>query len=713
MTSSIQQEEVIMRLSQLNLHDPHSFLGLHEMGDKKVIRLFRPGAEEAVINLKGEKISVPQVDARGIFELVVPQNTTPIDYQIYHHSGLLTNDPYAFWPTLGDLDLHLFNAGVHYNLYEVLGAHRLIHQGTHGVRFAVWAPGAKRVSLVADFNHWDGRANPMRSLGASGIWEIFIPELDYGEKYKFEIFTAEEKILIKTDPYAFQMEQRPKTASIVASVDRFNWTDQVWMENRKTACSSRPMSIYEVHAGSWRRPYGRILNYRELAVELADYCLEMGFTHVEFMPLQEHPLDESWGYQTTGYYAVTSRFGTPEDFQWMINHLHYKGIGVIMDWVPGHFPTDDFSLGRFDGTSLYEHADLRQGFHPHWNTYIFNFGRKEVSNFLIANALFWFKKMHIDGLRVDAVASMLYLDYGRDPGSWVPNQYGGVENLEAIEFFKHLNSVVHEQVPGIIMVAEESTAFPGVTKPVRQNGLGFDMKWNMGWMNDTLRYMGKDPLFRKYHQNELTFGLLYAFSECYTLALSHDEVVHGKKSLLSKMPGDYWQQFANLRLLLSYQICQPGKKLLFMGAEIGQWNEWYSNGELDWSLLQFPIHQEMQRLVKDINHFYRYHDALFERDFDYSGFEWIDFADENNSVIAYLRKSEHETLLCIHHFTPNYYPEYYLRLPGNKRVVELFNSDSTAYGGSGKLNPQIRSTGDGIIVSLPPLATMICSITYG
>jgi 1,4-alpha-glucan branching enzyme len=694
-------------------YDPHAYLGLHPLPNGKVLRLFRPGAQEVYIEYRGERIPLKKTSSPGIFELPVAADTNLYDYRVFHQNGLLAHDPYAFWPTIGEVDLYLFGKGVHYQAYHILGAHRLFHQNVWGVRWAVWAPSARSVSVVGDFNYWDGRANPMRSLGQSGIWEIFVPGMELGEKYKFEIKTQNDQVLVKADPYGFQMEQRPKTASIVAAVDRFGWSDREWMDKRREGLGKmRPINIYEVHAGSWRRPYGRILNYRELALELATYCIDMGYTHVEFMPIQEHPLDESWGYQVSGFYAVTSRFGTPEDFQWLVNHLHSQGIGVILDWVPGHFPTDAFSLSRFDGTALYEHEDPRQGLHPHWSTHIFNFGRREVANFLIANALFFFDKMHVDGLRVDAVASILYLDYGRNSGEWIPNIYGGKENLEAIAFLKHLQSIVHEKFPGVLMIAEESTAFPGVTCPVGYGGLGFDMKWNMGWMNDTLRYFSKDPLFRRYHHHDLTFGLLYAFSERFTLPLSHDEVVHGKGSLLGKMPGDLWQKFANLRLLLSYQMCQPGKKLLFMGGEIGQWNEWYCKTELDWGLLHFPAHQGVQTMCRELNHLYKDRPALWERDFDHTGFSWVDFSDIDNSVIAYLRKSSEGELLCVHHFTPNYLPHYFLKLPNIHSIKEVFNSDSEKYGGSGKINPQADIHHDGISFQLSPLATLIFEVQF-
>ncbi len=701
-------------------YDPHTILGLHITPEgKKLIRLWRPGASVLFLELFGHTVPATQVHNTGLFEVQVPPHTSFTDYRVYHQSGLLAADPYTFIPTIGEVDLYLFAKGVHYQLWQVMGGRVTTHQGVNGVKFTVWAPNAKRVSIVGDFNHWNGLTNPMRSIGHSGVWELFIPGLREGEKYKFEIKTQSGELLLKTDPYGYSSEVRPATASIVVNLDRFQWSDQEWMDKRKTKIyAALPCTTYEVHLGSWKRQHGQFLNYRELAKELTAYCTEMGFTHVELLPIQEHPLDESWGYQVTGFYAPTSRHGTPEDFQWFVNELHNHNIGVILDWVPGHFPTDLFALSRFDGTALYEHADPRQGMHPHWNTHIFNFARHEVSNFLIGNALYWLKEMHIDGLRVDAVASMLYLDYGRDSQDWIPNRHGSHENLDAIEFLKHLNAIVHQQFPGVLTIAEESTSFAKVTYPVEEGGLGFDFKWNMGWMNDTLRYYSKDMLFRRYHHNDLTFGLLYAFTERFVLVLSHDEVVHGKQSLLSKMPGDLWQKFANLRLLYSYMICQPGKKLLFMGGEIAQWNEWSCKGVLDWELLHFIPHQEVQRMVKDANHFYLQHPALWEKDFHYSGFEWVDFADLDNSVISYLRKSSQEYLLCVHNFTPVYHAEYIVYLKNVNTIQEVFNSDSHQYGGSGKINPCPDLLNDalgspfGIQLQMPPLATMIFQITF-
>ncbi len=616
-----------------------------------------------------------------------------------------------YTPLFGELDAHLFSRGVHYELYQVMGGRVASHEGCKGVRFMVWAPNARSVSVVGDFNAWDGRVHPLRCAGDSGVWELFVPGLLSGERYKFEIHTAEGYLLIKADPFALFSELRPANASVVFDVDQHVWNDTQWLQKRG-AWKKQPLNIYEVHLGSWRRNDGRFLNYRELAPLLSAYCKEMGFTHVELMPIAEHPLDESWGYQVTGFYAVTSRYGTPADFQYFVDYLHQENVGVILDWVPAHFPVDEFALTRFDGSCLFEHEDPRKGFHPHWNTLIFNYGRFEVSNFLIASALFWLDKMHIDGLRVDAVASMLYLDYGREEGEWIPNIYGGKENLEAIAFLKHLNSIVHQRFPDTILCAEESTSFLGVTHPLEQGGLGFDLKWNMGWMNDTLHYFRKDPLYRHYYHNELTFGLLYAFSEHFILSLSHDEVVHGKASLISKMPGDDWQKFANMRLLYSYLICQPGKKMIFMGAEIGQWNEWSCGEELHWYLLNHVPHQGLKRLVKDLNHFYQSRRALWELDAEARSFEWIDFFDKQNSVISYLRKGEDSYLACVHNFTPIYVPEYFIRLTHIKRVVEVFNTDGEEYGGSGKINRTAATSPDGFVIQLAPLATLIFEIVF-
>ena len=695
--------------------NPHGVLGLHVgLSQNKVIRLWQPESQEVFLEVSGNRVQAQKTEAEGLFEVEVGEDVEALDYRVYHLNGLLNHDPYAFHPTFGEVDAHLFSKGVHYQLYEVLGARRCEHQGCTGTKFAVWAPSAIAVFLVGDFNCWDDRRNPMRSMGSSGVWELFIPGLEIGVRYKFCIITREGIKRFKADPFALCSELRPSTCSIVDSVDVYRWKDDLWMNERKFKDLNRPTVVYEVHLGSWKGEKGGFLNYRELARLLASYCKEMGFTHVELLPIAEHPLDESWGYQVSGFYSVTSRYGSPQDFQYFVDHMHQEGVGVILDWVVAHFPLDDFSLAQFDGTSLYEHEDPRRGFHPHWNTCIFNYGRVEVSNFLIANALFWMDKMHIDGLRVDAVASMIYLDYGRENGGWIPNQYGGRENLEAIEFLKHLNSIVHEKFPKVLMIAEESTAFTGVTHPLEWNGMGFDLKWNMGWMNDTLKYFKTDPLYRLYHSRELTFGILYIFSERFMLALSHDEVVHGKASLLSKMPGDLWQKFANLRLLYSYMICQPGKKLLFMGGEIGQWNEWNCKQPLDWNLLDYPLHQGLQKEVKEMNGFYQRYPALWEYDFEGRGFEWVDFSDHRNSVISYLRKGKHQCLLCVHNFTPAYFESYCLPLQNVRELKEVFSTDREEYGGSGKLNSftSIRTGQKELSFCLAPLATLIFEVQF-
>ncbi|MBM3207223.1 MAG: 1,4-alpha-glucan branching protein GlgB [Chlamydiae bacterium] len=703
---------------QSNIHNPHGLLGIHSLNEKsKVIRLWRPQATSIYLEVKGEILQSTLVHKDGIFELRVPSSIGPKDYKVYHHGGLLSFDPYAFSPTIGDLDAYLFSQGVHYKLYDILGARLHTENGVQGVRFSLWAPSARSVSLIGDFNHWDGRVNPMRSLGGCGLWEIFIPGLAVGEKYKFEIVTSEGTIKVKSDPMAYYSELRPNTASIVADVDTYQWNDTQWRLKKQHSNIETPVLIYEVHLSSWKRSEHGFINFRQLAHELAEYCRYMGFTHVELLPISEHPLDESWGYQITGPFAITSRHGNPSDFQYFVDYMHQNQIGVIVDWVAAHFPVDDFSLAQFDGTCLYEHQDPKQGFHPHWNTYIYNYGRKEVSNFLIANALFWFDKMHVDGLRVDAVASMLYLDYGREDGQWIPNKYGGKENLEAVEFLKHLNSIVHEQFPKALMIAEESTSYPGVTHSLESGGLGFDMKWNMGWMNDTLSYFKTDPFFRRYHHNQLTFGLLYAFSEKFALVLSHDEVVHGKASLLSKMPGDTWQKFANLRLIYSYMLCQPGKKLIFMGAELGQWTEWSCKEELPWYLLDFPYHKGIQNLVRDINHFYQNNSSLWSRDFDSRGFEWVEFSDRVNSVVSYLRKSDQEIVLCVHNFTPSYFSEYFIPLKNIESIEEVFNTDREEYEGSGKINTFVNLCYEGyscvgFTMQLPPLATAIFKVNF-
>lgn len=703
-----------------NYYNPHVILGLHPSHTGcKVIRVWRPGATEIWCEVDQQIVPMERGHEEGVFEKHVRANLTPKDYRIYHPNGSLEHDPYACFTTWSDTDLYLFGRGTHYTLYRTMGGRLVIHEGILGAKFSVWAPNARSVALIGDFNFWDPRLNPMRCLGYSGVWELFLPGSWDGMRYKFALETHSGDLIYKADPYAVATEVRPATASILRSLDHHSWNDHQWMERRRTAPSirERPLSIYEVHLGSWDQSLVDGVNYRALAYSLANYCCQMGFNAIELLPVQEHPLDESWGYQVSGFFAPTSRYGTLQEFQEFIDILHQAKIAVLLDWVPAHFPNDPFALAYFDGSPLYEHAHPDEGFHPHWKTHIFNYGRHEVSNFLLASALFWIEEMHVDGLRVDAVASMLYRDYGREGAAWVPNIYGGKENLEAIEFLKHLNSILHHRNPGVITIAEESTAFPGVTHAVEHGGLGFDLKWNMGWMNDTLCYFRKDPIFRSYHHHHLTFPLLFAFSEAFCLVLSHDEVVHGKGSLLTKMPGDLWQKFANLRLLVSYMFCQPGKKLLFMGGELGAWDEWHCKTSLNWSLLEFDTHRGVQKLVKDLNYLYQEHGSFWEKESGWETFEWVDFQDCSQSVISYLRKGKHETLLCIHHFTPNYYPHYFLPLPGVQSVEEVLNTDAIEYGGSGKTNPSVRVVFDqerpcGIALSLPPLGTSILSVNW-
>ena len=594
---------------------------------------------------------------------------------------------YPFPQILTDFDLHLLGEGTHYKNYEKLGAHVREVKGVNGVHFAVWAPNAEAVCVIGDFNKWDGNSHKMRMLGSSGIWEIFIPGLSEGEIYKFNIKSKSGEVLEKADPYAFSSEIRPKSASIVYDIDKYTWNDAKWLSEREHHNAlDAPISMYEVHLGSWMRvpeDGNRYLTYRELAKKLAEYVKEMGYTHVQLMPVTEYPLDASWGYQTIGYFAPTSRFGKPEEFMYFVDYMHQNGIGIILDWEPDHFPKDGHGLSRFDGTCLYEHADPRKGEHQDWGTLIFNYGRNEVRNFLLSNALFWLDKYHIDGLRVDAVASMIYLDYSRQPGEWIPNQYGGNENLEAIDFLKIFNEVLHSTHPGVLTIAEESTAWTGVSRPTYLGGLGFSLKWNMGWMNDTLRYFSKDPIHRKYEHDNLTFSLLYAFTENFILVLSHDEVVHGKRSLLDKMPGDFQQRFANLRALFGYMYGHPGKKLLFMGGEIGQWWEWNHYESVHWHLLQYESHHGLQRYVRDLNRLYQSEPALYEVDFDYHGFEWIDFRDAEGSIISFIRrgKDPEDFLVFVYNFTPVARMGYRVGVPKGGFYKEVMNSDSGSYWG--------------------------------
>jgi len=630
----------------------------------------------------------------------------------------LSDSPHDLSATLGELDLHLFGEGKHERIYEKLGAHVITHDDASGVAFAVWAPNAKSVSVVGNFNDWNGSTNPMRRLGSSGVWELFIPGLREFELYKYEIKSGRQKFL-KADPYALLMEVPPSTSSIVFDT-KYKFRDRVWMNKRKKRQAWRePISIYEIHLGSWRRiteEDNRSLTYREMAPMLADYAVENGFTHVEFLPLKEHPYGPSWGYQVSAYFAPSSRYGTPDDLRFLIDHLHQHGIGVIMDWVPAHFPKDAFALARFDGTALYEHQDPRKGEHPDWGTYIFNYGRNEVRNFLIANALFWLREFHLDGLRVDAVASMLYLDYSRKEGEWVPNEFGGRENLEAISLIKELNEVTHRECPGTLMIAEESTAWPAVSHPVYAGGLGFDFKWNMGWMHDTLKYFQTDTLFRGGNHNALTFGLLYAWSENFILPFSHDEVVHMKGSLLNKMPGDEWQKFANLRALYAYMWAHPGKKLLFMGGEFGQWREWNETESLDWHLLEKPIHLGVQLLIQDLNKLYKKHGALSEADNEASGFQWIEVDNASENIIAFRRIQPltGKEIICVGNFSPVVREGHRLGLPRAGTYKQLLNSDDEKYCGGGfgvvKSIKAEKVPAHGLdysaVITLPPLATM-------
>lgn len=725
----------ITRILTCNHHDPFYYLGAHfdepEQG-MATLRTFQPHARSVKVVFADVSMAMNRTHGEGLFEISLPIDQLnnpfldPFDYryEIQFHSGvaITTNDPYRFPVDLGEQDRFLFNAGRNYKLYNHLGAHLKKICEIEGVVFRTWAPNARAVSVIGNFNSWDGRVHPMRSLGASGIWELFIPQLQENEIYKFHIRAQDGTILLKCDPFQFFGEVRPETGSVVKSVNGYKWNDHRWLETRRvTPPYDRPMSIYEVHPGSWRRDPGdpeRFLTYKELADTLIPYVKKLGFTHIELMPVMEHPLDESWGYQVTAPYSITSRYGTPEEFMYFVDMCHQNEIGVILDWVPAHFPKDAHSLGRFDGSALYEHEDHRRGSHPEWGTYIYNYGRNEVSNYLMANALFWIDKYHIDGLRVDAVASMIYLDYARKDGEWLPNCYGGKENLEAIEFLRHLNVVVYDLFPNTLLIAEESTSFYGVSKPTHHGGLGFGFKWNMGWMNDILVYFAKDPIYRKYYHNSLTFSIMYAFSENFTLPLSHDEVVHGKKSLIEKMPGDIWQKFANLRLLLLTMWMHPGKKLLFMGGEFGQWSEWYCKQSLDWHLLEDnDLHRQLQGYVGELNALYRTHPAMWELDFDGEGFRWLDLEDRNNSIISFARfaKNRKDHLVSVFNYTPQVFTLYKVGLPGNCRYEQVFCSDDGKYGGSdvsdktiySPLNEPFAQAPYHTLMTIPPLAGII------
>ena len=716
---------------------PFDFLGMHPVEAPAkpalAIRTFQPQASSVSVKRENKLHAMTRIHPDGLFEFIFSGETEFFPYRLSidlpYSAGITVprtyeiEDPYRYPPVLSDYDLHLFNEGTHFRTYRKLGAQMIEHASALGVCFAVWAPNAERVSVIGEFNQWDGRRHPMRPRGTSGIWEIFIPGLEQGDLYKYEIKTRYlGYTAIKSDPFAFAAELRPKTASVVWDLSRYNWHDEEWMSARKDRQKlDAPMAFYEVHPGSWKRApdpeYGlRWLTYRELSEELVSYVKKMGYTHIQLLPVTEFPYDGSWGYQTTGYFAPTSRFGTPDDFRYFVDKAHQAGIGVIMDWVPSHFPKDAHGLSFFDGTYLYEHADIRKGEHQDWGSLIFNYGRNEVRGFLLSSALFWLDQYHIDGLRVDAVASMLYLDYSRLPGEWIPNEFGGHENLEAVSFLKRFNEVVHLEYPDALTIAEESTAWPAVSRPTYLGGLGFDLKWNMGWMHDTLDYFHNDPIHRRYHHNNLTFSLLYAFTENFVLPFSHDEVAHGKGAMLAKMPGDYWQQFANLRALYGYMYAHPGKKLTFMGGEIGQWNEWNHAGEIDWLLLLFDSHRDIQDYVRALNTLYVAEPALHQVDFSWEGFQWIDFHDVDNSVVSFVRRAKDPSdfILVVANFTPVPREGYRVGVPADGFYRELLNSDSSYFGGGNMGNAggipaepvPWQGQANSIMMTVPPLAVV-------
>jgi len=707
-------DPVLDRIARVEHADPHSVLGLH----KGVVMAWRPGAVALSVLVGGKRIEAERVHPDGLFRATVG-DVGDYRLRVRYPDGQSfdLDDPYRFWPTIGELDIHLFNEGRHRDLWHMLGAAVREHQGTSGTSFAVWAPNARSVRVVGDFNSWDGRIHPMRSMGSSGVWEIFLPGIGEGARYKFELLTQAGQLRLKADPMAKAAENPPGTASIVTSSSH-EWRDQAWIDQRTASDPLRlPMSTYEVHLGSWRtvpEEGDRPLTYRELAVELVDYVADRGFTHVEMLPVSEHPYTPSWGYQVSSYFAPTARFGSPDDFRALVDAFHQRGIGVLVDWVPAHFPKDDWALARFDGTALYEHADPRQGEHPDWGTLVFNFGRNEVRNFLMASALYWIEELHIDGLRVDAVASMLYLDYSREAGEWVPNQFGGRENLEAVSFLQEVNTVVHAEHPGVLTVAEESTAWPGVSRPVHLGGLGFSAKWNMGWMHDTLEYFSKEPIYRRFHHHELTFGLLYAFTENFVLPLSHDEVVHGKGSLLQKMPGDRWQQLANLRALYGWMWAHPGRQLLFMGCEVAADREWSESRSVDWHLLDAEWHRGVYELVGALNRIQQAEPALWTGDFSPEGFRWIDANDADQSCYSFLRVPvgvDARPVACVANLTPVPRHGYRLGLPSAGDWEVLLNTDATEFAGSGTVVGPVLTTEDrawhgqpqSTVLTLPPL----------
>ncbi len=727
MTADIHPDAINSLLNAVH-GSPFDLLGPHQVNENQVsIRVLRPTAKKLILIDETTGTSYPMTRLReeGFFEVTLEGQAADLKYhyKAETHEGKKETfyDPYAFAPLLTEYDLYLFAEGRHLYIYEKMGAHLCEFNDVKGVHFAVWAPNAYRVGVIGSFNGWDTRVHPMRLHGASGIWELFIPGVKEGDAYKFDIRSRLRDYRVeKTDPYGYFSEKRPRTASVVSNLESFRWRDKKWMETRANGNPlNKPMSIYEVHLGSWRRKEdGEWLSYRELAHELVNYAKEMNYTHLELMPIAEHPFDGSWGYQVTGYFAPTSRYGDKAtDFMYFVDHCHRNGIGVILDWVPAHFPKDGHALSYFDGTHVYEHSDYRQGEHPDWGTYIFNYGRNEVRNFLLSNALFWMKKYHIDGLRVDAVSSMLYLDFSRKEGQWIPNKYGGRENLEAISFLQEFNALVHSECPGAVTIAEESTAWPMVSRPTYLGGLGFTFKWNMGWMHDTLAYMSRNAIFRRFHHNEITFSLMYAFSENFVLSLSHDEVVHGKGSLINKMSGDWWQKFASLRLLYGYQYTHPGKKLNFMGSEIGQWREWSEERSLDWSLLEWETHAKVQQWVRDMNQFYLEQPALYELDFDPRGFRWIEANDSDQSVFTYMRFADNldDFLVIACNFTPVPRHNYRVGVPHAGYYKELLNSDAEKYGGGNVGNMGGCSTdpiawhahSHSLNLTIPPLGIVI------
>lgn len=701
---------------QLGKHNnPHDVLGLFAKGAyQKEIRFLAPSQHEYLFEFKNGTVQAKKDPETGLFIYMVPNETTRFDYKILYPNGMKGYDPYNFSPIFTPQDDQLFAAGNHSQIYDVLGSHLCEHEGVEGVKFAVFAPHATAVNLMGDFNRWKEALHPMRKVSEQGIWELFLPGCEVSQNYKYAIRTQNHEWILKSDPFAHAFELRPKTASIVTSTTSFDWCDDEWMNQRcHKSPLDGPMNIYEMHLGSWLKGKdGHFINYREIAAYIVPYLKEMGYTHLEIMPVTEYPLDESWGYQSTGYYAPTSRYGTMEDFQYFVNHLHMNHIGVILDWAPGHFPGDDFALANFDGAPVYETIDEKMKIHPEWKSLTYNYADPRVVNFLIGSALFWIDKMHVDGIRVDAVQSMMFLDYARKEGEWTPNEDGGNENKDAIAFLQKLNTMIHELHPGVVTIAEDASIKPGITIPVEWGGVGFDLKWNIGWMNDTLDFMQKDPIYRKFHMDEFLATFELCFQERFVLPFSHDEVVHEKKTLLEKMPLGEEEKFAQHRLYYSAALSHPGKNLFFMGTELAQRDEWDPKNELPWKLLDDDKHSAMQRFVRDVNHFYIKHPAFWEIDFYKKGFEWIDYKDYNHSVISYLRRGIEEELVCVHNYTKSEFDEYIIRLPNVYFVEELFNSDDIQYGGAGRVNREIKilEDGSGFQIQMPSLATMFFAV---